>query len=113
MAHVYAVAYTHTCSITNLHAVSDSPSRADIHAVSHIYALAHVDTDACAYCYCGTDTCTDCYCGTDSCTDCHGSTDTYSNGYTNAYANSDTRRHFLLRQGWGVLGCWGLGDGYR
>ena len=37
----------------------------------------------------------------------------YSYSCTDTYANSDTRRHFLLRQGSGVLECWGLGDGHR
>ena len=28
-----------------------------------------------------------------------------------SYSCTDTRRHFLLRQGCGVYICWGLGDG--
>ena len=62
MAHVYAVAYTHTCSITNLHAVSDSPSRADIHAVPDLYTLAHIDTYTCANSHGDTDPHADCDC---------------------------------------------------
>ena len=56
------MAYAHACSITNLHAVSDSPGRADIHAVPDLYTLAHIDTDTCANSHGDTDPHADCDC---------------------------------------------------
>ena len=65
------MAYAHSCSITDLHAVAyvypipdtdlytvsdvhtlaDSDGRTDVHAVSDLHSMAYRYTDACAHCH--------------------------------------------------------------
>ena len=72
---------------TNIYTVSDTHSRADVHAIPDLHTMAYVDTDTGTYCYCGTDADTDCDCAyTDTGSDCYG--DTYADSDCNV-ANTD------------------------